>query len=788
MKQKLSILFICLAMSIFSQEKIDIAFLNTPLLDVIKNVEFNFKVKFSYDPKITENIFFSFQKKECSLETLIFEIESQSLIKFNKLTQRYYFITVTEKLNYNLLKEVQISNYVTSGINKKKNGSISVLPQKLGVLPGLTEPDVLESLKIIPGVQSPNETASGIFIRGGTPDQNLVYWDGIKMYYSGHFFGSLSAFNPYTTKEIILSKSGTQARYGNRVSGVIDITTEDNIPNKTSGGFGFNMTHADAFLRVPLSKKLAITLSGRRSFTDVLKSFTFNKLSNRVFQTFDASQERNILNKNITFNRSNDFYFSDLSSKIIYKPSANESLSLNFLFTKNKLLNKFEIPFYKDIYTDNLNIKNNGISFIWEKKLSSKLTHNFKSYFSNFDLDYAGNYSYLDNFLVYKSNKTNQVKDFGTSYSLNYAINNKTNLFFGYDFTSNETGYNLNYIIELRNVKRGDFTQRDKGTNNTHSVFGEYIYDNNNWRVNSGLRLNYFSKINKTVLEPRLYLERKLNRYFSFKGSFETKHQTLSQIVEFQTSSLGFDLENQVWAQINNDNVPLQKSLQISYGFVFNKNNWKIDIDRYVKTVSGMTSQTNGYNDQTTDFSRGEGYIFGLDVLINKRFNNYSTWINYSHTKNRFKFLDLENKFFPANHDITNYFSWSHSYKLNNYSFSLGWNYRTGNPYTPISEFRIDPNTGSPTIFLDTDNINNKRLPNYQRVDGSVTYSFNFSKRWKGKLGFSILNIFNKKNLLSRTYTSVPVVDSNNQITYRLEQVDRVSLGITPNLVFRVSF
>ncbi len=788
MKQKLSILFICLSMSIFSQEKVDIAFFNTPLLDVINNVESNFKVKFSFDSKIIENAFFSFQKENCSLEEVVFEIENQSSIKFNQVTKRYYYITVNElNKNYNLLNEVQISNYVTSGIDKKKNGSISISPQKLGALPGLTEPDVLESLKIIPGVQSPNETASGIYIRGGTPDQNLVYWDGIKMYYSGHFFGTLSAFNPYTAKEVVLSKSGTEARYGNRVSGVIDITTEDDIPEKTSGGFGFNMTHADAFFRIPLSKKMTVTVSGRRSFTDILKTFTFHKLSTRVFQTFDANQERNILSRNIKFERDNEFYFADVSSKIVYKPSANESLALNFLYTRNKLFNKFNIPFYKDLYTDNLNIKNKGISFIWEKKLSPQLTHNFKTYFSNFDLDYEANYSYINNFLVRKSTKSNEIKDFGLSYNLNYHINKKTNLLFGYDFTSNETSYNLTYLSDLNNENIVNTTQKEKGTNNTHSLFGEYIYDNNTWRVNSGLRLNYFSKIEKTVLEPRFYLERKLNQHFSFKGSFEKKHQTLSQIIEFQTSSLGFDLENQVWAQINDDNIPLQKSFQISYGFTFNKNNWKIDIDRYAKTVSGMTSQTNGYNDQTTDFSRGEGYVFGLDVLINKRFNNYRTWINYSHTKNRFKFLDLENKFFPANHDITNYFAWSHAYKLNNYEFSLGWNYRTGNPYTAIYDFRINSD-GSPTIILDTDNINSKRLPDYQRVDWSVTYSFNFSKNRKGKLGFSILNIFNKKNLLSRTYTSVPTINSNNQITYQLEQVDRESLGITPNLVFRVSF
>ncbi len=788
MRQKLSILFTCLTMSIFSQEKIDIAFSNTPILDVLKKTESNFKVKFSFDSNITKEIVFSFTQKACLLEELISEIEIQTSFKFNQINDRYYFITIqTLNKNFNLLKEVLISNYVTSGINKNKNGSISVLPQQLGVLPGLTEPDVLESLKIIPGVQSPDETASGIYIRGGTPDQNLIFWDGIKMYYSGHFFGMLSAFNPYIAKKITLSKSGTQARYGNKVSGVIDITTEDDIPEKTTGGFGFNMTHADAYIIIPLSDKVAFTTSFRRSFTDIINTFTFNKLSSRVFQTFDANQERNIVTKNVSFNRDNRFYFADFSAKLVLKPSTDETLSFNFLYTRNKLSNLFEIPIYKDVYQDNLDIKNKGFSFLWKKKLNQKLTHDFKAYYSNFKLNYYGNYNYIDSYFIQQSIKNNSVRDLGISYNLNYKANDRTHFLLGYDFLSNETQYSLKYKVDINNNNIINSTQKDKGTNNTHSIFTEYIYDTNSWKINTGLRFNYFDRINKSVIEPRLYLETKLTNSLSFKASLEQKHQTLGQIIEFQTSSLGFDLENQIWAQVDNNNVPLQKSFQVSSGFIFNKNKWKIDIEPYIKNISGMTSQTRGYNDQTTDFSKGKGKIFGIDFLVNKRFGNYRTWINYSYTKNQFKFIDLENKFFPANHDITNYFSWSHAFKYNNYEFSLGWNHRTGNPYTAVHEFIINPNNGSPTIVLDTDNINAKRLPKYHRLDGSITYSFNFSEKWKGKFGLSILNIYNKKNILNRSYTAVPIVN-NNAITYQLGQVDKISLGTTPNLVFRVSF
>ncbi|REH48924.1 outer membrane receptor protein involved in Fe transport [Tenacibaculum gallaicum] len=777
-------------MSIFSQEKVDISFIDVPLLNVLKETETYFGVKFSFNTEVINGKNISFKKKKCELVYLISEIERQTALIFNQINERYYYITKssTSKSNeYNLLKEVLVTNYITSGINKKRDGTISILPKQLGVLPGLTEPDVLESLKIIPGVQSPNETATGIYIRGGTPNQNLVLWDGIKMYYSGHFFGMISAFNPYTTKEITLSKSGTGARYGNRVSGVIDIKTTEKIPNKITGNFGLNMTHADALLTIPFSKKTALSFSARRSFSDVLKTFTFNKLSMRVFQTFDDNQENQIIDKNIKFDRDNEFKFSDYTTKFVYKPNEDEFLSVSFLHTKNQMFNNFIIPRYKDKYNDKLDINNTGISVNWKKQSSEKKIHNIKSYFSNFQLDYEGNYNYIDNYLILLSTKSNSITDFGLSYNMNYSFNDKTDLFWGYDFTSTKVAYELKYSIDLENENRYSSLQEDKGTNNTHSIFAEYLYDNNNWNINSGIRFNYFSKIDKLVLEPRLYFEKKLTSSLSFKASFEQKHQTLSQIIEFQTSRLGFDLENQIWAQVNNENIPLQKSLQISTGMLFNKSNWKIDIEPYYKKVSGMTSQTIGYNDQTSDFSNGKGKIYGIDILINKKFNNYRTWINYSYTKNRFKFLDLENKFFPANHDITNYFSWSHAYKLNNYEFSLGWIFRTGNPYTAIKRFYTD-DEGAPRIIIDSDNINGLRLPNYSRLDASVTYSFSFSEKWKGKLGFSLLNIFNKKNILNRTYNAIPIRNSDNEIEYKLKEVDKISLGITPNFVFRVNF
>jgi len=134
------------------------------------------------------------------------------------------------------LDEIIVQEYLTKGITQKKK-VITIDLTDVDVLPGRTEPDILQSIQLTPGVNNPFETASGLYVRGSTPHQNLVLWNGIKTYQQGHFFGMLSAFNPYVAKEVNFYKSGVSARYGDRIAGVVDITSQEKV------GCGITYTH-----------------------------------------------------------------------------------------------------------------------------------------------------------------------------------------------------------------------------------------------------------------------------------------------------------------------------------------------------------------------------------------------------------------------------------------------------------------------------------------------------------------------------------------------------------------
>ena len=158
------------------------------------------------------------------------------------------------------LNEVIVYEFLTKGIIKETDGSVTLNTGELGLLPGLVEPDVLFGVQALPGIKSIDETVSDINIRGGTNDQNLILWNGIKMYQSGHFFGLISAFNPYLTEKVSIYKNGTPSQYGDGVSSVISMETKNDIGEYFSGGAGFNFISGDVFGHVPLNEKTGLSV------------------------------------------------------------------------------------------------------------------------------------------------------------------------------------------------------------------------------------------------------------------------------------------------------------------------------------------------------------------------------------------------------------------------------------------------------------------------------------------------------------------------------------------------
>ena len=788
MKFRFLIVILLLSFTAFSQEYIAVNYNKTPLENVLKDIELKYAVKFSFKTKLLDNQFITLNDDQIDLEGVLQAITLQSKLSFKKITDRYYTVRAGNKSLSDVqeLDEVFLLEYPTIGINKKSDGSISVSPDKLAILPGLIEPDVLQSLQILPGLQSPDETASGLYIRGATPDQNLVLWDGIKMYYSGHFFGILSAFNPYVTDEVNLTKNGTRARYGNALSGVIDITSTPDVPKELKVGFGSNFTHADFYVKAPVTDNIGLVVSARRSFTDVFETVTFSNFSDRVFQDIRSYIDENELNSSVD----NTFYFADYTAKIISELSPKDKLTFSTLYTNNNL--DYEFRFEDDVETsqDRLDIKNRGASLTWNRQWNDNVTFKTEAFFSNFKLDYSGEKTFFGFFE--EGEKRNDIKEIGASLETNIKLNASHSINAGYQFSSNDVSYSLYSFQEL--FDEVPFEESLSLINNTHTLYSEYQFSHDKHQVIAGLRATHYSVADEMFLEPRLALKTKITNDITVKAALEAKTQSISQVIEFQSSNLGFGLENQVWTLASGDSIPIQKSRQFSAGFEYQKNKWNIDIEGYYRSIKGITTNTRGFRDVSFFYTSGSTEAFGIDVLVNKRIGNYRTWVAYSFLNSDITIQELnfdtfefnDDMTYPGNYDITHNFSWSHAYNWKNLEVSLGWRIRTGRPYRALESITSDENF----IFFNYGDVNAERLPTYHRLDFSSTYKFKFSKdgRWKGKVGVSVINLYDRKNVLYRQFFLGDPLDDSNTPDYEVVQSDFISFGLTPNFVFRVEF
>jgi len=738
-----------------------------PLISVLKQLESQYGIRFSYADANLNNKTIILPSKDLSIDELLIYLENNTSLSFEKLNNKSIVIrNLFQKKNVSTqyLEEIVINNYLTKGISIKNDGSIEVNPQQFGILPGLIEPDVLQTIQALPGVQSVDERVSNLNIRGGTHDQNLILWDGIKMYQSGHFFGLISAFNPYLTENVVVSKNGTSAIYGDGVSSVIDMQTTNTIGKEFSGGAGLNMINLDAFGKIPLGKKMELQLSARRSVTDLIITPTYDQYFKRIFQDTDLTNQGG----NNFISKDERFYFYDVTAKLLYNITKKDKLRFNFLNIYNKLDYQEEsiINDVSEQLNSNLTQRNLAAGIEYFRTWNSSFSTTVQVYLSNYDLD-ATNFDVFNNQRLIQEN---EVYDGGLKFHFNYNINNNLSMLGGYQFT--EVG-----ISNLEDVNNPPFRRFIKEVIRTHSIFNEIKFSSNSNLTNAriGVRANYIEKFSKTLFEPRMSFSQRFLESFRLEILGEFKSQTASQIIDLQNDFLG--VEKRRWVLSNNDNIPIIKSKQISTGIHFNKNNLIISAETYLKDVDGITTRSQGFQNQYQFVNAVGSYrIKGVDFLINKHFNSISAWFSYSYSKNDYTFKDLNfGETFPNNVDITHALTFAGTYSFKDFKFAVGINWRSGKPYT-------EPDTLNPTTnkLINYNSPNSSNLEDYLRADISGTYTFKIGDTSDALIGFSLWNILDKTNIVNTYYT----IDDSNIVT----KVENQSLGITPNVSFRVRF
>ncbi|AUP80827.1 TonB-dependent receptor [Flavivirga eckloniae] len=659
------------------------------------------------------------------------------------------------------LSQVIISNYIASGINKIDNGSFQIDFSNLKILPGLIDNDVLQSVQAFPGIQSVNETVSNINIRGGTHDQNLMLWDGIKMYQSGHFFGLISMYNPHITQTVSLRKNGSDVSYTDGVSGTIAMQTEPEVNQVFKGSIGANLTDVNGFADIPISASSSIQIAARKSISDFVETPTYTAFFDRISQNTEvASNTTTITNADKTF----DFY--DTSLRWIYNISDKDEVRVNFINVHNQLLfNENAVVNQQEESRDSKLSQNSIAGAIHYKRVWND---RFKTDLEIYETDYklkAINVNILDSqrFL-----QENIVSETSTKLKVSYKLNDRLQLLNGYHFVETE-------VTNLDDVDNPLYRFLVSEVVRTHGVFSQLGYKtlNNQTNLNLGLRYNYIGKFGKSIWEPRLSFNHRFFNHFTLEILGEFKHQNTSQVINFQSDFLG--IEKRRWQLSNDKDIPVITSKQISMGLNFNHNDWLIGIDGFYKIVNGITTQSQGFQNQYEfDKEKGSYDVTGLDILFRKHIKKFNAWLSYSYMNNRYRFKDLEADYFPSNYNISHTATMGVTYALNNLQLSGGLNWHSGKPTT-------HPVFGNEIIDgkINYEDTNASNLNDYLRLDASAVYNFKLGRKTRANLGISVWNILNKENEINNFYR---VKDESI-----METVQK-SLGFTPNAVFRAYF
>ena len=665
-------------------------------------------------------------------------------------------------------------------------GQLAFSPRHIANLPNIGETDIFRSLQLLPGIQMGNTGFAGLYIRGGTPDQNQIILDGMSIYQVDHFFGFFSAINSNIVKDVQVYKGGFPAKYGGRIASVIDITGKSGSTKQQKFDLFTNMLSAGITYEQPLSKRSSFILSVRRSFTDQYQTKLYDNIHDFLTSGSGLNIGAELPSDTISYESEYlpNFYFYDINGKFTYLPNDRDIVSISFYEGKDYLGEEKNFDFESDsvgieqvMVDEQTKWGNTGIGANWVRRWSrttkTQLFMATTRYFSNHDLD-----SYwiidTDETPAYLSQDNNQIEDQTVRMNVNWNIGPRHDLEAGVSTTI----YKTNYSVQL-----GDSVILiDHEING--NLFEGYFQDR--WALSPGLeilmglRTSRFSKSNISYFNPRLSVFYRFTDKLFFKASTGITHQFLNRF----SNDLITNGSKFVWL-LPNDNADPMTAQQISLGIEYDTPHIFIGFDIYNKVIDNITDfsqlvfPVDTYIEETSTLVfKGSRTAKGLELLVRKKDGYLRGWAAYNYGIVECEFPDLNGgKTFLADHDRTHELKSAIIWSLGPWNMAVTGLISSGRVYTPNNNLMIRENENANyTLVADAGMRNSKRLPIVHRIDMSVTRSLRLlAKNWD--IGISIFNLFNRRNISHRSY---------NLTTDPFITRDIVMLGLTPTLSVRL--
>lgn len=605
----------------------------------------------------------------------------------------------------------------------------------------LGEKDVLKTIQLMPGVQSGNEGQSGFYVRGGSPDQNLIILDDAIVYNASHLFGFFSLFNGDALRSVELTKGGFPARYGGRLSSVLDMNMKEGNMERYTGEVGIGLISSRAVFEGPIpkiKKKGSFLISARRTYIDALIQPIILAESDGEFLA--------------------GYFFYDLNAKLNIQLTDKDRIYGSGYFGRDKFYSR-TTPLSGEKSSASIGWGNATGTLRWNRQVNEKMFLNTSFVFSNYALGLKAKFEEdeEDFSMVFGST----INDFSLKSDLDYYYNPNHRIKMG--FITTQHRFKPNALVIKASALPEDIDTKNR-VNAQES--GVYIEDDfkkgKRLRGNVGMRISHFYESSHYLnFEPRVSIAYKLNSSLSAKISYATMNQYIHLL-----ANTGAGLPTDLWVP-STSRVKPQKSRQIAGGLAkdFVDQGLSLTLEGYFKQMDDLLGYREGASfmalelegnqltaqDWQDNVTSGEGWSYGTEVFLQKKTGDFSGWAGYtlSWTYNQFDELNNGKKFHPRydrRHDV----SVVGIYEINDHiKLSAVWVYGTGNALTvPTAVTNLASVNGFLNQFRTAYYYGDKntfRMNAYHRMDFGIQFS---REKPKGVrvIDFSVYNAYNRAN------------------------------------------
>ncbi len=619
------------------------------------------------------------------------------------------------------------------------------------------ETDVIKVMQLMPGVAQGGEGGTGMFVRGGDADQNLVLLDEATVYNIGHLFGFFSVFNPDAIKDMTMIKGAFPSNYGGRLSSILDIRMKEGHDKKIHGQGGIGLLSSRATIEGPITNKSSFLLSGRRTYID------------KVFKTVNIFIP---------------YYFYDVNAKVNYKFSDRDRLYVSTYIGDDVL--KFTGD---DIEEDSselgfgFNLGNITNTIRWNRVYNPKLFSNISFIHTRFKYDIRGKFD--QNNVLIRSN----VRDLGVKAAFDYYKSSSNHIRFGFEAINHN--FKPNVVSTAGEIT--DFLASSEGEKLLTQELALYGQSDFNavgevLKVNTGLRLSGANVKGEFYmgLEPRVSARYSLSEFDALKLSYSVMRQYMHRV-----SSSSVALPTDLWYPVTNGVKP-QTSNQVALGYhrVFDRVKTSLSVEGYYKTMTNLTEYKEGANLILNDnfeeeLLQGKGESYGAEVLLRKEDGKFTGWIGYtlSWTTRQFDELNKGKTYF-AKYDRRHNISLVATYKLSKrWTVSTVWVYATGSRFTAQVGQYFVPNaslTGVETIPIYTERNAVAMSPSH-RWDINFILGPKKERKFRSEWHFGGYNLYNRS-----TPYRVEVVPRDEAVGYKYQQPGL--FGFIPSIAYNFKF